>query len=388
MELKHNPQDNGNGYGQPNDNYYDGSSYYQADGQTPYSQPGYGQPSYTDPGYGQPMPNDQTVYDFPQNPYTQVDSYDQPVNPYQQAGYGRVDLGDEYYNPEAQAANIGMFDGVGKTAAMNMDMGRIDYNQSNDRSAWGDTSNQGYHHNRGYHHRGYQERRAGNAMAAAVSAATLNSALTASFVYMFIALLLTGITSLVVAAYPAFYMGVFAMGRVGIFLILGVELLLVAGCNYAVKKDNTAMAAIMLYAFAIVNGITFSVIFLAFTLSSIVTVFFMTSVIFGVMAIYGAVTKKDLTGWGPILFAGLLAVLFGSILNIFLGSTMADFAFTILGVVVFTLYTAYDVNKIAKLERMNTGLSTQAIGIYGALQLYLDFINLFLKLLRLFGKRK
>ena len=106
------------------------------------------------------------------------------------------------------------------------------------------------------------------------------------------------------------------------------------------------------------------------------------------MAIYGAVTKKDLTGWGPILFAGLLAVLFGSILNIFLGSTMADFAFTILGVVVFTLYTAYDVNKIAKLERMNTGLSTQAIGIYGALQLYLDFINLFLKLLRLFGKRK
>ncbi len=370
MELKHNPQDNGNGYGQPNDNYYDGSSYYQAD------------------GVGQPMPNDQTVYDFPQNPYTQVDSYDQPVNPYQQAGYGRVDLGDEYYNPEAQAANIGMFDGVGKTAAMNMDMGRIDYNQSNDRSAWGDTSNQGYHHHRGYHHRGYQERRAGNAMAAAVSAATLNSALTASFVYMFIALLLTGITSLVVAAYPAFYMGVFAMGRVGIFLILGVELLLVAGCNYAVKKDNTAMAAIMLYAFAIVNGITFSVIFLAFTLSSIVTVFFMTSVIFGVMAIYGAVTKKDLTGWGPILFAGLLAVLFGSILNIFLGSTMADFAFTILGVVVFTLYTAYDVNKIAKLERMNTGLSTQAIGIYGALQLYLDFINLFLKLLRLFGKRK
>lgn len=379
MELKRNPQDNGNGYGQPNDNYYDGSSYYQVDGQTPYSQP----------GYGQPMPNDQTVYDFPQNPYTQVDSYDQPVNPYQQAGYGRVDLGDEYYNPEAQAANIGMFDGVGKTAAMNMDMGRIDYSQSNDRSAWGDTTgNQGYHHHRGYHHRGYQERRAGNAMAAAVSAATLNSALTAAFVYMFIALLLTGITSLVVAAYPAFYIGVFSMGRVGIFLILGVELLLVAGCNYAVQKDNTAMAAIMLYAFAIVNGITFSVIFLAFTLSSIVTVFFMTSVIFGVMAIYGAVTKKDLTGWGPILFAGLLAVLFGSIINIFLGSTTADFVFTILGVVVFTLYTAYDVNKIAKLERLNTGLSTQAIGIYGALQLYLDFINLFLKLLRLFGKRK
>ena len=114
----------------------------------------------------------------------------------------------------------------------------------------------------------------------------------------------------------------------------------------------------------------------------------MSSLVFGVMAFYGAATKKDLAGWGPILFASLIGIIFGAVANYCIGNTMVDYVITVVGVIVFSAFTAYDVQKITKMSRMNTGLSANVLGVYGAMELYTDFVNLFIRLLRIFGKKK
>ena len=334
MELKKNPQDNGQ---QP------GGSYYQQNptngAQNPYGQP---QAPYGQTNYSQSNPNGQ--------------GYGQPQDPYNQ--------GNSYYNQGTQNTQdpYNAFGAMQTQATFNQSMNQTMYNG------------------------GQQESTVGNAVAA-LSGAMANSVLTCAFLYMFIALLVTGITSLIVASNPSLVLAIFG-NKIGLILIFGLEIGLVFACTSAIKKNNVTLSAVLFFAFAVVNGLTFSVIFLVFTLTSIVQVFFMTAVVFGTMALYGAVTKKDLTGWGPILLAGLVGIILGSIINMFIGSSTADFVITIIGVVIFTLYTAYDVNKILKMSHMNTGLSVQVLGMYGAMQLYLDFINLFMKLLRLFGKKK
>lgn len=223
---------------------------------------------------------------------------------------------------------------------------------------------------------------------AALGFEALNSVLGRSFLYMFIALLLTGITSVIVASSPALLTAIFASGRFSLLIIFGLEIGIVIACTAAMKSNNATLSAILFAAYSIINGLTFSVIFLAFQLSSIINVFFTTALVFGIMAFLGGVTKRDLTKLGNILLAGLIGIIIGSVINLFVGSSGADFIITILGVVIFMGFTAYDVNKIIKLSNSYTGLSTNVIALYGAMQLYLDFINLFLKLLRLFGKRK
>ena len=336
MELKKNPQDNGQ---QP------GGGYYQQNPTNGMQSP-----------YGQPQaPYGQTNYSQSQNPNGQ--GYGQPQNPYNQ--------GNGYYNQGPQNTQDpynNAFGAMQTQATFNQSMNQTMYNGAQQESTLGNT-------------------------VAALTGAMANSVLTCAFLYMFIALLVTGITSLIVASNPSLVLAIFG-SRVGFILIFAIEIGLVFACNLAIKSNNITVSALLFFAFAVVNGLTFSVIFLVFTLTSIVQVFFMTAVVFGVMALYGAVTKKDLTGWGPILLAGLVGIILGSIINMFIGSSAADFAITIIGIVVFTLYTAYDVNKILKMSHMNSGLSVQVLGMFGAMQLYLDFINLFLKLLRLFGKRK
>ena len=223
---------------------------------------------------------------------------------------------------------------------------------------------------------------------AALGIEALNSILGRSFLYMFIALLLTGITSIFVVSSQELLATIFALGRVGIIVIFVMEFAVVIACTSAMKKDNVVLAAVLFAAYAIINGLTFSVIFMAFELSSIISVFFTTSLVFGIMAFLGAVTKRDLTSLGSILIAGLMGIIISSVINIFIGSSAVDFVVTIIGVAVFMGFTAYDVNRIVKMSQSYSGLSDNTIALYGAMQLYLDFINLFLKLLRLFGKRK
>ena len=390
MELKKGPIDN--------NQEFDNSSYYQSN--DPFN-PTNGIQDPFGPDGTSDYYSEQGTYDPSQNPYNQLDTAES-VNPYVQAGYGRVDLNDGYYDEEAAAPGIDTMGMAAKTVGMTSGIGNMLGNIGS--GLGGNDSDDSYHHHRrryygrrgyygGYGSRypgrhGYRGGNVGAAAAVPVSEAFINEVLVSSFLYMFIALLISGISGLIIAANPGLYMPIIESGRLGIIIITVVEIVLVLLCTSVIQTDNFWLSAVLFFSFAAVNGVTFAIIFLVFQLSSIVTVFFMTSVVFAVMAFYGATTKKDLTGWGPILLGTLIAIVLGSIVNIVLGNTMLDMCITVIGVVLFSIFTAYDVNKISKMSRMNTGLSANVLGMYGAMELYLDFINLFVKLLRLFGKKK
>lgn len=147
-------------------------------------------------------------------------------------------------------------------------------------------------------------------------------------------------------------------------------------------KKSTAQFCFILYSF--LSGLTFATLFIMFDISSIMYVFLITSIVFGVFALLGHVTKMDLTKISTILFMGLLAIIVASLINMFIGSATFNFALNVIGIVVFMGYIAYDMQKIKYLEGQ---VDEDKLAIYGALQLYLDFINLFIRLLQIFGKK-
>lgn len=173
-----------------------------------------------------------------------------------------------------------------------------------------------------------------------------------------------------------------------IVLILA-ELGLVFYLSARVEKIQASTASALFIGYSVMNGLTLSVIFLAYTGSSIASTFFITAGMFGAMAIYGLVTKRDLSGLGSFLFMGLIGIIIASIVNIFLQSSSVHWAISFLGVLIFTGLTAYDVQKIKRIGEegiMAQGDEVVRKGaVMGALALYLDFINLFLMLLRFFG---
>jgi len=186
----------------------------------------------------------------------------------------------------------------------------------------------------------------------------------------------TGVAYSIISS-PLFYVLIFA------------ELGLVFYLSARIAKIQASTASSLFIGYSVLNGLTLSVIFLAYTSSSIASTFFITAGMFGSMAVYGLVTKRDLSGWGSFLFMGLIGVIIASVVNIFLQSSAMSWIISMIGVVVFTGLTAYDVQKIKRIGE--EGIMTQgdeAIrkgSIMGALTLYLDFINLFLMLLRFFG---
>ncbi len=173
------------------------------------------------------------------------------------------------------------------------------------------------------------------------------------------------------------------------FILILAELGLVFYLSARVEKIQASTASSLFIGYSVLNGLTLSVIFLAYTSSSIAATFFITAGMFGAMAVYGLVTKKDLSGWGSFLFMGLVGIIIASIVNIFLQSSGMYWIISMLGVFIFTGLTAYDVQKIKRIGEgtiMNQGEEAISKGsIMGALTLYLDFINLFLMLLRFFG---
>ena len=136
-----------------------------------------------------------------------------------------------------------------------------------------------------------------------------------------------------------------------------------------------------------INGVTLSTIFALYELNSIVMLFIISALIFAVLAYYGRNTNNDLSSWGTILFAGLIAGIILSIINLFLGNSMLDILIDWAMLVVFFGFTAYDMNKIKALE-LESDLDQDKLHIYCAMQLYLDFINLFIRILSIFGKRR
>ena len=168
-----------------------------------------------------------------------------------------------------------------------------------------------------------------------------------------------------------------------------VELGLVFFLSARVNKIQAGTATGLFIGYAALNGVTMSMIFLIYTSSSIAATFMITAGMFGAMAVYGLVTKRDLSGMGSFLFMGLIGIIIASVVNIFLKSSSLYWAISLIGVFVFVGLTAYDVQKIKQMGEqgiMEQGEAAVKKGaIMGALALYLDFINLFLMLLRFFG---
>ena len=171
------------------------------------------------------------------------------------------------------------------------------------------------------------------------------------------------------------------------FIVIA-EFVLVMVISFLINKINPVVAGVLFIGYAAMNGLTFSTIFLIFQLSSIVSIFGVTAGIFAAMSLYGYTTKRDLTNLGNIAFFGLIGVVVAGLVNLFLHNSMLDTVASVIGVAVFTALFAYDTQRIKEMYFQVDGQSLQKSAIIGALQLYLDFINLFLELLKLFGQTK
>jgi len=204
--------------------------------------------------------------------------------------------------------------------------------------------------------------------------------MTKVFLWMFIGLAVTFATGSVIANNPDMITNVFQGGSIIVLAILELVLVIVLSARITKMKPTTAKFLFILYSF--ITGLTFSSIFVVYNISSIIYVFLATSLIMLAMAAAGNFMKADLTKIGTILFVGLIGVILATIVNIFIGSSELMFAATIISIIVFVIYVAYDVQKIKQLEDI---IPEENLAIYGALQLYLDFINIFIDLLRLFG---
>ena len=159
--------------------------------------------------------------------------------------------------------------------------------------------------------------------------------------------------------------------------------------SFGINKMSASKAQITFWIFAALMGLSLSSIFLLYTGTSITRVFLITSATFGAMSIYGYTTKRDLTKFGSFLMMGLIGIILASLVNIFMKSTMMHFVISILGVLIFVGLTAYDTQKIKNMyQSSDTGELIGKKAVMGALTLYLDFINLFIMLLRLFGQRR
>jgi FtsH-binding integral membrane protein len=205
---------------------------------------------------------------------------------------------------------------------------------------------------------------------------------------MSLGLATTGAVALAVVSSPAALNFVFGNTLV-FFGLMIAELLLVIAFAPVAARVSAGTAAMMFFGYAALSGVTFSVIFLRYTMGSIGSTFIVTGGMFAGLSVYGAVTKRDLTSIGSFAIMGLWGLILGSIVNIFLKSPMLYWLTTFVGVIVFTGLTAYDTAKLKALgANLEAGESQTKMALQGALILYLDFINLFLMLLRIFGNRR
>jgi FtsH-binding integral membrane protein len=201
--------------------------------------------------------------------------------------------------------------------------------------------------------------------------------------WMFAGLLLTALASWWVVVSPAMQQLVLA-NRIVAFGLFFVELGLVFAISAGIRRFAPGTAAAMFFAFSLLNGLSLSAIFFVYSQQSIMQAFLTAAGMFGAMSVYGTVTKRDLTSWGSFFFMGLIGIVICSVVNIFLHSSGLSFVISIVGIFVFLGLTAYDTQKLRAFATVG-GPTQENLAIYGALSLYLDFVNLFLMLLRLFG---
>ena len=209
------------------------------------------------------------------------------------------------------------------------------------------------------------------------------------FVWMTLALAITGLTAYGVATSPTILSLIFS-SKVTFFGLIIAEFALVFAISGAINRLSLSTATMLFILYSVINGATLSSIFFAFSVATIGKVFFITAGTFGAMALVGYTTKTDLTSMGKLLFMALLGIIIASVVNMFVGSSGLDLILSYVGVLVFVGLTAYDTQKIKQMcqSAPDAGESTQKLALIGALSLYLDFINLFLYLLRIFGNNR
>lgn len=211
-----------------------------------------------------------------------------------------------------------------------------------------------------------------------------NNLISKTFFWMFLGLL----GSAVVAWYTyasGLYIDIIFKGYFNILLIL--ELVVVILFSWLFRKLSPTIVGILYFLYSMINGVFLSVIFIVFELSSVVWLFIASAVLFGGMAFFGYKTNKDLSNWRTLLFGVLIIGLILSLINIFFGNSMLDIIIDWVILLVFFGITAYDMNQLKQLQ-YDERLDRNKLHIYGAMQLYLDFVNIFLRVLALFGKRR
>lgn len=208
------------------------------------------------------------------------------------------------------------------------------------------------------------------------------------YVWMTLALVITGMTSWLVASSPAI-LATLLTNRILFFGMIIAEFGLVIWLTAGIRKMSLTTATLLFILYSVVNGVTMASIFIIYTMESIATTFFITAGTFGAMSLVGYKTSKDLSGMGRYLFMALIGLIIATIVNIFVGSSMMAMIISYVGVLVFVGLTAYDTQKIKEMfmfaDEYNPDV--QKYAVLGSLALYLDFINLFLYLLRIFGRR-
>lgn len=205
------------------------------------------------------------------------------------------------------------------------------------------------------------------------------------FNWMFWGLALTGIVAYFVSSTPVILTAIFGNMLIQIILVVGT-LALVWNLSANINKMSPTAAVANFMVYAGLNGVILSYIFLVYTKSSIVSTFFITAATFGAMAFYGYTTKKDLSKWGSMAIMGLIGIIIASVVNFFVASSGLSLIISYAAVLIFVVLTAYDMQKIKNIGN-SVGYNPN-LAILGALALYLDFINLFIHLLRIMGRRR
>jgi FtsH-binding integral membrane protein len=215
----------------------------------------------------------------------------------------------------------------------------------------------------------------------------LRSYMQSVFNLMGMGLALTGVVAFVVAQSPDLIHALYMTPLKWVVLLAPLGLVLYL--SFSVQNLSQSTAQLVFWVYAGLMGLSLGSIFLLYTAESITRVFFITAAMFLAMSLYGYTTKKDLTSMGSFMFMGLIGIVIAGLVNIFLQSSALQFALSLLGVVIFTGLTAYDVQRIKDMYYQSAaGEALGKVAIMGALTLYLDFINLFMSLLRLFGDRR
>ena len=209
------------------------------------------------------------------------------------------------------------------------------------------------------------------------------------YVWMTLALVITGLTAYGVAISPGVLQAIYG-NQLFFWGLIIAEFALVVGVSATINRISLTTATLMFILYSVINGALMSYVFLVYTASSISIVFFITAGTFAAMALFGYTTKTDLTSMGKILLMALIGLVIATLVNVFVRSSGLTLILSYVGVLVFVGLTAYDSQKIKQMliQAPDAGEGAQKLALLGALSLYLDFINLFIYLLRIFGKRE